>query len=87
MVHILILQTGQERIKVAINPRNYNDKCFQYAATFPLNYKEIKWNTETVSDVKPFINKYMGKGIKYLSKIDDWATLEKKNHITAINIL
>ena len=29
----------------------------------------------------------MGKGIKYLSKIDDWATLEKKNHITAINIL
>ena len=64
--------------KAAINPKNEDDKCFQYAVTAPLNYKEIKWNPERVSNVKPFIIKYMSKGINYPSKIDDWKAFEKK---------
>ena len=48
-----------------------DDKCFQYAATVPLNYKEIKWNPERVSNIKPLINKYNWKGINCPSKIDD----------------
>ena len=43
--------------KAAINTRNTDDKCFQYAATVALNYEEIKRNPEIVSNVKPFINK------------------------------
>ena len=27
--------------KVTINPKNTDDKCFQYAATVALNYEEI----------------------------------------------
>ena len=27
--------------KVTINPKNADDKCFQYAATNALNYEEI----------------------------------------------
>ena len=27
--------------------------CFQYAVTFALNYEEIKWNPEIVSNIKP----------------------------------
>ena len=72
--------------KAAINPKNENDKCFQYAVTAPLNYKEIKWNPERVSNVKPFITKYMSKGINYPSKIDDWKAFEKKNRTFALNI-
>ena len=30
--------------KAAINPKNNDNKCFQYAATVVLNYEEIKWN-------------------------------------------
>ena len=30
--------------KATINPKNADDKCFQYAATAALNYEEIKWN-------------------------------------------
>ena len=43
--------------KATINPKNINDKCFQYAATVALNYEEIKSNPERVSNIKPFINK------------------------------
>ena len=44
--------------KTAINPKNKDDKCFQSAVTVALNYEEINWNPERVSNIKPFINKY-----------------------------
>ena len=50
-----------ERIKkkkATINLKNTDNKCFQYAVTVALNYEEIKWNSERVSSIKPFINKY-----------------------------
>ena len=56
-------------------------------ATVALNYKEIKWNLEKVSNIQPFINKYNWKGINYLSKIDDWKTFGKDNPKMAVNIL
>ena len=30
--------------KVTINPKNKDDKCFQYEATVASNNGEIKWN-------------------------------------------
>ena len=30
----------------------------EYTATVALSYEEIKWNPESVTNVKPFINKY-----------------------------
>ena len=57
--------------KATINPKNTGDKSFQYAANAALNYEEIKWNPERVSNIKPFINKYNWKGKNHLSKIDD----------------
>ena len=42
--------------KATINPKNEDDKCPQYAATAALNYEEIEWNPESVSNVKPFMN-------------------------------
>ena len=65
--------------KAAINPKSADDKCFQHAVTVALNYEEIKWNLEKVSNIKPFINKYNGKGINYPTKVDDWKTFEKNN--------
>ena len=65
--------------KVAINPKNEDDKCFQYAVTVSVNYEEIEQNPGRVSNIKPFINKYNWKYINYPSKIDDWKTFEKNN--------
>ena len=73
--------------KATINPKNINDKCFQYAAAVALNYEEIKSNPERVSNIKPFINKQNWKGINYPSKVDDWKTYEKNNTTIALNML
>ena len=53
-----------------MNPKNTDDKCFHYAVIVALNYGKIKWNPERVLSIKPLINKYNWKGIKYPSKID-----------------
>ena len=73
--------------KATINPKNSDDKCFQYAATVVLNYEETESHPERVSNIKPFINKYNWRGINYPSKIDNWKSFEKKNPTTALNIL
>ena len=48
--------------KATINPKNTDDKCFQYAATVAVIFKEIESHPERVSKVKLFINKYNWKG-------------------------
>ena len=72
--------------KAIINPKNEDDKCFQYAAAVALNYEEIKWNPERVSNIIPFINRYIWEKINYPSKIDDWKYFEKNNLTVTLNI-
>ena len=69
------------------NPKNEDDKCFQYEVTVALIYEEIKFDPERVSNIKPFIKKYNWKGINYPSKIDDWKTFEKNNLTIAFKSL
>ena len=40
---------------------------FSICSNCALNYEKIKWNTERVSNIKPFINKYNWKEINYPS--------------------
>ena len=42
--------------KKAINPKNKDDKCFQYVVMAALIYEELKWNPERVSNIKPIVN-------------------------------
>ena len=46
--------------KPTINPKNEDDKCFQYVATVALNYEKINWNPERVSNIKPLIKNITG---------------------------
>ena len=69
VLHILILQVKNK--EATINPKNEDDKCFQYVVTVLLKYEEIKQNPQRLFNIKPFINKYKRKGINYPSKIDD----------------
>ena len=63
--------------KATIKIKNEDDRCFQYAVTVALNYREIELHPEKVSIIKPFIDKYNLKGINCPSKIDDWKTFQK----------
>ena len=69
VLHILILQVKNK--EATINPKNEDDKCFQYVVSVLLKYEEIKQNPQRLFNIKPFINKYKRKGINYPSKIDD----------------
>ena len=73
--------------KPTINPKNKDDKFLQYAVMVALYYEEIKRNSEGVSNIKPFINKYKRKRINFPSKIDDWKTFKKNSPTIALNIL
>ena len=44
--------------KKAINPKNKDDKCFQYALTVALNYEQIKKIPQRISNIKPLIDTY-----------------------------
>ena len=54
--------------KATINPKNNDDKCFQYAITVVLNHQKTENHPERISNIKHFINQYNWKGI-HLSKI------------------
>ena len=72
--------------KSTINPKNNDDKCFQYAVTLALNLSSIDNNPERISKIKPFINKYNWKDIDFLAMSKDWKKFESNNEI-ALNIL
>ena len=64
--------------KATINPINKkNDKCFQYAVTIALNYKQIGKNPERITKIKIFINKYNWEEINFPSGKDEWKKLRK----------
>ena len=72
--------------KSTINPKNNDDKCFQYAVTLALNLDKIKRDPQRMSKIKPFIDQYNWKGINFPSTSKDCRKPELNNEI-ALNIL
>ena len=72
--------------KSTINPKNNDDKCFQYAVTLALNLDNIDNNPERISKIKPFIDQYNWKDIDFPATSKDWKNFELNNEI-ALNIL
>ena len=65
--------------KSTINPKNNDDKCFQYAVTLALNLDKIKKDPQRVSKTKPFIEKYNWEDIDFPSTSKDWRKFECNN--------
>ena len=72
--------------KSTINPENNDDKCFQYAVTLALNLDKIKKDSQRVSKIKPFIEKYNWEDIDFPPTSKDWKKFECNNEV-ALNIL
>ena len=74
--------------KATINPKNTKDNnFFQYAITLALNHKEIERDQQTISKIKPFINKYKRKDIDFPAGTDEYKKFERKNNDIALIIL
>ena len=72
--------------KSTINPKNNDDKCFQYVVTLALNLDKIKKDPQRVSKIKPFIEKYNWQDIDSPSTSKNWKKFECNNE-AALNIL
>ena len=72
--------------KSTINPKNNDDKCFQYAVTLSLNLNSIDNGPERISKMKPFINQYNWKDKDFPAMSKNWKKFESNNEI-ALNIL
>ena len=95
-IHKTNLKRGKSYIKspdwmlnkrATINPKNKDNKCFQYSITVALNHQEIENHPERISNIKPFIDKYNWKGIDFPAGIKDWKKFEENNKEVALNIL
>ena len=64
-------------VKTTINPKNKDDKCFQYALTVVLNHEQIKKDPQRITKIKPFIGQYNWKDIDFPSHKKDWNEFEK----------
>ena len=71
--------------KTTVNPKNNDDKFFQYATTVALNYEQIKKDPQRISKIKPFIDQYNWKEIYFPSHIEDWKKFETNNKAIALN--
>ena len=69
-----------------INPKNNDDKCFQYAVTLTLNLDKIKRDPQRISKIKPIIDQYNWKDIAFPPTNKDWKKFELNNEV-APNIL
>ena len=72
--------------KSIINPKNSDNKCFQYAVTLALNLDRIKKDPQRISKIKPFIDQYNWKDIEFPSTTKNWRKSELNNKV-ALNIL
>ena len=66
-IHKTSLKRGKSYIKspewilnkrATINPKNKDNKCFQYSITVALNHQNIESHPERISNIKPFIDQY-----------------------------
>ena len=73
--------------KAIINPKNNDDKCFQYALTVTLTHEQIKSHPERISNIKPFIDQYNWKEIDFPTYRNLWKKFESNNKLIALNIL
>ena len=79
-IHKTSLKRGKSYIKspewklnkrATINPKNKDNKCFQYSITVVLNHQNIENHPERISNIKPFIDQDNWEGIDFLSGIKD----------------
>ena len=79
-IHKISLRRGNSYVKssewlinktATINPKNKDDKCFQYSITVALNHQNIENHPERISNIEAFIDKYNWEDIEFLAEIKD----------------
>ena len=95
-IHKINLKRGKSFIKspewilnkrATINPKNKDNKCFQYSITAELNHQNTENHPERILNITPFIDQYNWEGIDFPVGIKDWKKFERDDKTIALNIL
>ena len=70
-----------------INPKNNDNKCFQYSFTLSLNHNQINNNPLRISKIKPFINNLNWENIIFPPTQQDYKQFEINSNTIALIIL
>ena len=73
--------------RATINPKNRDNKCFQYSTTVALNYQNIENHPERISNIKAFIDQYNWEGTEFHAGIKDWKKFEQNNKAIVRKVL
>ena len=68
--------------KSTTNPKNNDDKCFQYAVTLALNLNRTNKDPQRISKIKPFNKKCNWEDIDFPSTSKDWKKFEFDLNLT-----
>ena len=63
--------------RATINPKNEDNKCFEYSIVIALHHQQIGSHPEKTSNIDFFSYMYNWKGIKFPVGIKDWKKFEK----------
>ena len=95
-IHKTSLKRGNLHIKspewilnkrATINPKNNDNKCFEYSTVIALHHQQIGSHLERLSNIDFFNYMYNRKGIEFPAGIKDWKRFERNNKTIALNIL
>ena len=73
--------------RATINPKNKDNKCFQYSITVALNHQKIEGHPEKMSNIRPHIDQFNQEGIEFPAGIKDWKKFKQNNKTITLNIL
>ena len=73
--------------KATINPKSKDNEFLKHEIIAALNYKQIKYNPERISNPKPFLDQCNWKDIEFPSYSKDWKKFEQNSKTIALNIL
>ena len=94
-IHKTSLKRGKSYIKspewvlnkrATINPKNKDNKCFQYSITVALNHQNIENHPERISNIGIFTDLYNWEGREFPAEIIDWKRFERNNKTIALDI-
>ena len=69
------------------NPRNNDDKSFQYSITLSSYHEQIGKNYNRVPNIKPYVNNFNWEEFNFPPTHQDYGNIEINNNSIALNIL
>ena len=78
---------SSESLRSKKGPITNKGNCFQNALSDALDYQRIKKHPQKISKLKPYINHYNWKGIKFPSDKENWKKFKQNSKEIALNIV